>query len=121
MTVVVVYDTTDVTQPKLERFYTVSGDYSQSRREGDYLYVISQNWMNLNVWGNAGIYAKTDITSYIDQKFDIKKTLPTAIDIRKTNDTSKQFTLKGKKVPYALEKSNIGCNEIEYILPKKPQ
>lgn len=40
----------DVMQPKLERFYTVSGDYSQSRREGDYLYVISQNWVNLNIW-----------------------------------------------------------------------
>lgn len=53
MTVVVVYDVADVTKPKLERFYTVSGDYSQSRREGDYLYVLSQNWMNLNVWGNA--------------------------------------------------------------------
>ncbi len=50
MTVVVVYDMADVAQPKLERFYTVSGDYSQSRREGDYLYVISQNWVNLNIW-----------------------------------------------------------------------
>lgn len=58
MTVVAVYDIADVMKPKLERFYTVSGDYSQSRREGDYLYIVSQNWMNLNVWGNAGVYNK---------------------------------------------------------------
>ncbi len=53
MTVVVVYNISDVTVPKLERFYTVSGDLSQSRREGDYLYVVSQNWMNINIWGGT--------------------------------------------------------------------
>ena len=49
-TVVVVYDVTNVTAPRLERFYTVNGDLSQSRRDGDYLYVLSQNYVSLNVW-----------------------------------------------------------------------
>jgi uncharacterized secreted protein with C-terminal beta-propeller domain len=53
MTVVVVYDVTDVTAPKLDRFYTVDGDYSQSRREGEYLYVVSQNFINLNIWNTV--------------------------------------------------------------------
>lgn len=57
----------------------------------------------------------------MDTQFDIKKTLPKAVDIHTTSDTSKQLTLKGKKVPFALEKSVVGCDEIEYILPKKPQ
>lgn len=121
MTVVAVYNISDVIQPKLERFYTVSGDYSQSRREGDYLYVLSQNWMNLNVWGNTGAYTKAEITTYMDTKFNIKKSLPQSVDIYASTDATKQLTLKGKKVPYALDKSTVGCNEIEYILPKKPQ
>ena len=49
-TVVVVYDIADPTQPQLSRFYTVNGDLSQSRREGDYLYVLSQNYFSLNTW-----------------------------------------------------------------------
>jgi hypothetical protein len=121
MTVVVVYDMTDVLTPKLERFYTVSGDYSQSRREGNYLYVLSQNWMNINIWGNAGVYTQGEIETYMDTKFDIKKTLPKTVDIHPSSDVSRQLTLKGKKVPFALEKGVVGCGEIEYILPKKPQ
>lgn len=50
VTVVVVYDLADPTQPQLSRFYTVNGDLSQSRRDGDYLYVLSQNYVSLNTW-----------------------------------------------------------------------
>lgn len=57
----------------------------------------------------------------MDTQFDIKKTLPKAVDIHTSSDTSKQLTIKGKKVPFALEKSTVDCDEIEYILPKKPQ
>ncbi len=94
MTVVVVYDVADVEKPKLERFYTVSGDYSQSRREGDYLYVISQNWMNLNVWGNAGVYSQSEIGTFMDTKFDFKKTLPKTVDIYPSSNEGKQLTIK---------------------------
>ncbi len=119
-TVVVVYDMTDVTKPKLDRFYTVSGDYSQSRRDGNYLYVLSQNSVNINTWGNSGVYTKNDITKYMDT-FDVQKTLPSTVEIHSTSDVNKQITIKGKKVPYAIDRSTVGCNEIEYILPKKPQ
>lgn len=50
VTVVVVYDVTDPTAPRLDRLYTVNGDLSQSRREGNYLYVLSQNYLSLNTW-----------------------------------------------------------------------
>lgn len=121
MTVVVVYDITDVEAPKLDRFYTVSGDYSQSRREGDYLYVLSQNYVNINVWGSPNMYSKEDINAYLDKKFDIQATLPKAIEINRTTHTAQQLSLKGKKIPYSLTQGTIGCDEIEYILPKKPQ
>ncbi len=120
-TVVVVYDVTDVKSPKLDRFYTVSGDYSQSRREGDYLYVLSQNYVNINVWGGPGIYTTEDINTYMDKKFDLKNTLPKTVEISRTNDTARQLSLKGTKIPYSLTQDTIGCDEIEYILPKKPQ
>jgi hypothetical protein len=50
VTVVVIYDIADPAAPKLTRFYTVNGDLSQSRRDGDYLYVLSQNYVSLNTW-----------------------------------------------------------------------
>ncbi len=121
-TVVVVYDMTNITSPRLERFYTVNGDLSQSRRDGDYLYVLSQNYVSLNVWGGSGgVYSKEDITSYVDKKFDPAVILPNAVDIHSTSDTSKQVSVKGKKIPYTLTKSPVRCSEVEYILPEKPQ
>lgn len=50
VTVVVVYDIDDPANPVLNRFYTVNGDLSQSRRDGDYLYVLSQNYVSFNTW-----------------------------------------------------------------------
>lgn len=121
VTVVVVYDVTDVTAPKLDRFYTVDGDYSQSRREGDYLYVISQNFVNLNVWGSARPYSKAEINTFFDTDFSVEKAFPKSVEINRTSDVTKQLTLKWKKVPYSLTRDTVGCDEIEYILPKKPQ
>lgn len=120
-TVVVVYDISDVNTPKLERFYTVSGDYTQSRREWDYLYIISQNWMNMNIWWNAGVYSKEDITSFVDAKFNVRQVLPNTVDIYSSAQQEKYISVKWKKIPYVLDKSTVWCNEIEYILPKKPQ
>ncbi|MCB9807520.1 beta-propeller domain-containing protein [Candidatus Peribacteria bacterium] len=45
-----IYDIADPVNPKLSRFYTVSGDLSQSRSDGEYLYVLSQNYVSLNTW-----------------------------------------------------------------------
>lgn len=49
-TVVVVYDVRDPSRPELKRFYTVSGHLAHSRRNGDYLYVLSQDSIYLNIW-----------------------------------------------------------------------
>lgn len=67
------------------------------------------------------MYSQSELDSYVDTKFDVGKMLPTGIDIHSTNNPQKEIELKGKKIPYTLEKNTVGCNDIEYILPNKPQ
>lgn len=80
-TVVITYDVTSPEQPKLTRFYTINGDLSQSRRDGDFLYVLSQNYVGLNMWGVAGMYTKEDVKTYLDKKFDAQSILPETVEI----------------------------------------
>lgn len=94
MTVVVVYDVTDVMAPKLDRFYTVDGDYSQSRRDGDYLYVVSQSFVSLNVWGNTRPYSKEEINTFFNTDFTVENAFPKSVEINRTSDVTKQLTLK---------------------------
>lgn len=118
-TVVVVYDIADPAAPELHRFYTVNGDLSQSRREGNYLYVLSQNYVSLNTWGPIGMYSKEEVNTYLDKKFEATNILPQTIDIK--YDTASQMNSNGKKIPYSLTRAAVKCSEIEYILPEKPQ
>ncbi len=118
-TVVVVYDISNPAQPQLSRFYTVNGDLSQSRREGDYLYVLSQNYVSLNTWGPIGMYSREDVTTYMDKKFDVDAILPQTIDIKR-NDSS-ALNVGNKKLPYSISRNKVKCSEIEYLLPEKPQ
>lgn len=118
-TVVVVYDIADPTQPQLSRFYTVNGDLSQSRREGDYLYVLSQNYVSLNTWGPIGMYSKEDVAAYMDKKFDVNAILPQTIDIKRNNASA--LSIGNKKLPYSVTRAQVKCSEVEYLLPEKPQ
>jgi hypothetical protein len=43
---VIVYNTADIQNLKLEKIYSVDGDYTKSRKIGDYLYIISNNYIN---------------------------------------------------------------------------
>lgn len=119
-TVVVVYDITDPAVPTLTRFYTVNGDLSQSRRDGDYLYVLSQNYVSLNTWGSVGMYSKEEINTYMDKKFDAESILPQTVDIHRQSANETQLAIDNKKLPYALTRGRVNCSEIEYILPEKP-
>ncbi len=108
-TYVMVMNTSDF---KLEKLYIVDGNYAQSRRIGDSLYVISQNSLQFPYY----VYAKWGIDM---PEFDIKKAMPKEIDITRSDDTASQnLTIKGKNLPYNVTGGNVaGCNEIEYILP----
>jgi len=121
VTVAVVYDIADPANPQLTRFYSVNGDLSQSRRDGDFLYVLSQNYVTLNTWGPVGMYSKEDIGTYMDKKFDVESILPKTIDIKRNSTVDKQVNVSGKKLPYSLSRGTVKCSEIEYLLPEKPQ
>ncbi len=121
VTVVVVYDIADPAAPRLNRFYTVNGDLSQSRREGNYLYVLSQNYLSLNTWGPVGMYTREDINTFMDKKFDPASILPQTIDIRYDTAEQNQMGRGDKKIPYSMNRAQVKCSEIEYILPEKPQ
>lgn len=121
LTVVVVYDIADPTALRLQRLYTVNGDLSQSRRDGDYLYVLSQNYVSFNTWGPVGMYSREDVTSFMDKKFEVQNILPETIDIKYDTTPNSQLNTGGKKIPYSLTRNKVKCTEIEYILPEKPQ
>ncbi len=108
-TYVMVMNTTDF---KLEKLYIVDGNYTQSRRIGDYLYVISQNSVQFPYYA----YTQNWLNA---PEFDLKKAMPKEIDITRTSDTSAQnLTLKGKDLPFSVTGGDVAdCNNIEYILP----
>lgn len=108
-TYVMVMNTTDF---KLEKLYIVDGNYSQSRRIGDFLYVISQNSVQFPYY----IYAQNGVNA---PEFDIKKAMPKEIDITRTDNSANQnLTLKWKNLPFSVSGWDVAnCNEIEYILP----
>ncbi|NUJ97272.1 hypothetical protein HGA92_00620 [Candidatus Gracilibacteria bacterium] len=110
-TYVIVYNTTDIQNLKLEKIYSVDGDYTKSRKIGDYLYIISNNYINFP-------YYSYDSKGIVPE-FDLSKSLPKDIDITKTSDINDQnLVVKGKKFPYNVKTGTaIACNEIEYILP----
>ena len=111
-TIVVVYDVTDPSAPSLTRFYTVPGNLSQYRQVGDFLYVLSQNYITLNTWSGSSLFSVDEIAKYIDQKFSVRDFLPESIDMTPSSST---------KNPYAMNRSLTKCTDIEYMLPDKPQ
>lgn len=57
----------------------------------------------------------------MDKQFSAESILPQTIDIRPNDTVEKQLSIGGKKVPYSLTRGTVKCNEVEYILPEKPQ
>lgn len=107
-TYTIVFDTTDVANPKLLKLYASDGDLRESRKIGDYLYVISNNYFNFPYWN----YKNVD-----DIVFDAEKILPQKIDISKS-DTTQNLTIDGKKFPYSVKTGGVAdCNAIEFSLP----
>ena len=109
-TYTIVFDTTDIEKPKLLKLYISDGDLKQSRRIGDYLYIISNNYFNIPYWN----FKHED-----DIDLEISKILPKKLDISKSSDLSDQnLKIKGKQYPYNIKAGNVAkCSDIEYILP----
>ncbi len=109
-TYTIVFDTSDITNPELLKLYASDGNLTKSRKIGDHLYVLSNNYFNIPYYN---FKSEDDIDVTIDA------IMPKRIDISKTSDSSDQnLTVKWKDLPYNLKSGNIAaCNEIEYVFP----
>ncbi|MDC0506069.1 beta-propeller domain-containing protein [Candidatus Gracilibacteria bacterium] len=109
-TYTIVFDTTDIEKPKLLKLYVADGNLQKSRKIGDYVYIISNNYFSIPYYS---------FKSEADIDLEISKMLPKKLDISKTSTNSQQnLKIKGKKYPYNVKAGNVAkCREIEYILP----
>lgn len=109
-TYTIIFDTTDIQNPKLVKLYISDWDLVNSRKIGDYLYLISNNSFSIPYY----TFKEED-----DIKVEANNITPKSIELTKTSDTTKQnLEIKGKKLSYNLKAWNIAkCNEIEYVLP----
>lgn len=109
-TYTIVFDTTDVKNTKLAKLYSSDGDYTESRRIGDMLYVLSNNFFN---------YPYYNIKNVDDIQIDIGKMLPQKLDISKTDILAEQnLELQNKKLPYKVSSGYVtDCSRISYTLP----
>jgi len=109
-TFVISFDVSDVKKPKMEKLYIADGYLTNSRKIGDYVYVISNNSFNIPYY---------TFKSEDDIDFDLSKSFPKSIDISKTNDKSEyNLKLNWKTYPYNIKAWNVAdCNDIEYVFP----
>lgn len=109
-TYTIVFDTTDKNNTELIKLYSSDGDYKESRRIGDVLYVLSNNYFN---------YPYYNIKNVDDIQIDFEKMLPQKLDISKTDVVSEQnLTLQNKNLPYSVSAGDvIDCNNISYSFP----
>ncbi len=109
-TYTIVFDTTTINSPELIKLYSSDGDYSRSRRIGDYVYVISQNYFNYPYW---------NIKNVDDIVVDADKMLPQQLDISKTSNTNEQnLTVKNKNLPFKARRWDVtDCSSISYSFP----
>lgn len=110
---VVVYDVSDVTNPKLIKLTDLDGSYNDSRLIGDELYVISDLWINR--W-YPGQFMDTNANFSLDTD-DI---LPKAISIDYTKNSADQnLTIWTTTFPYHIDITRPDCSAINYVLPTK--
>lgn len=109
-TYAIIFDTIDISNPKLLKLYISDWDLTKSRMIGDYLYLISNNSFNIPYY---------NFNSIDDINIKSNDIIPKSIELSKTQDVSKQnLEIDWKNLPYNLKAWNIAnCNQIEYVLP----
>lgn len=109
-TYTIIFDTTDIYNPKLSKLYISDWDFVNSRLIWDYLYVIANNSFNIPYYNFKAVD---------DINVSSSNLIPKSIELSKTSDTKKQnLELKWEKLPYNLKAWNVvNCNQIEYVLP----
>lgn len=109
-TYTIVFDTSNISSPKLLKLYVNDWSVQKSRKIGKYLYVISNNSFNIPY---RNFLNKEDINIEAD------KMIPRSFDITKTSDEKEQnLKVRWKSYPYNIKAWKVAkCNEVEYVLP----
>jgi len=109
-TYIVVFDISDKNNIKLDKIFISDWVLKESRKIGDYLYVVSTNRFNIPYYS---------FKSEDDIKITANSILPKKLDIFKVNNKKDaNLKVKWKILPYHVSAGNVAkCNEIEYILP----
>lgn len=111
-TFTIVFDINDKENPNLLKLYSNDGDFTKSRKIGDYVYVLSRNYISFPYWNYASLE---------DIEIDAESILPKKLDISKTSNVAEQnLEIAGKQYPYSAKAGNVAdCNDIRYNLPDK--
>ncbi len=104
----IVYDVANPTEPELLRLYKNEWSYTDSRRIGDYVYVISQNSFHYPYW-NIPLEDRPELKA--------SDVLPKKLDIHyDTQDAN--LKIDGTSYPYhASSGMAVDCDEVTYSLP----
>jgi len=107
-TYAITYDISSIDKISLLKLYAVDWSITNSRRIGDYLYIISTNYFNIPYYSFKNV-----------DDIQIWKIIPQKIDLSYTNIKANQnYKSKNKTLPYNIKSWDVAkCNEIEYILP----
>ncbi len=109
-TYTIIFNTTNIESPKLIKLYVNDGNLRKTRKIGNNIYILSNNYFNIPYYNFKNIdNINVNVSSIIPKKLEITKT---------SNISSQNLKLKWKKMPYKITAWNISkCDEIEYILP----
>ncbi len=114
-TAVVVYDVSDISDLKIERYSLVDGSLDRSRVIGDTLYVVSSNYISPVLKNHTRGMSVEDIREAMDEA----RILPHYADIHRTAEgQTGELKVNNKTLPYSVEIDEAAsCDEIEYLLP----
>lgn len=108
---VIIYDTTDISIPKLIKFADLDGTYQDARLVDDQLYVVSQLGINRR-WLPQTYKTAAEVT------VDAQELLPKVIDVSYTQDSQKQNLKVGAaNFPYQISVQRADCDSTFYVLP----
>lgn len=110
-TEVIIYDTADISTPKLVKFADLDGMYQDARLVDDTLYVVSQ--LGINRRRLPQVYKTAE-----EVDLDAQALLPKVIDVSYTKDATKQNLHIGQTAfPYQVSIQRAGCESTFYVLP----
>lgn len=124
--IVVAYDTTDINNLKIDKFYQTDGEIAKSRKIWDYVYIISKTDFNFPFHNFYRPMLKNNSIPELDElklnsNMEAKRLLPRKSELRPTDIAREQnVTVKWKKIPYNLTSDyDSKCVDIEYLIPDR--